>query len=188
MPELTTSEEPTTRRASEADTREAARRKTLRGMNSPKNTTSGFRTPPQTLHRGTTKRDTSPTSASPSGASAGESSSNHGFSRRIRSATASRAKTCPQARQTTLCIVPCSGTTLRLPAAACSPSTFCVAMPETMPRPPHAASMRCAAFGRAAPNLRQPRWLPAQYRCRAASDERNCAIVIGCRTGEPSPR
>ena len=44
------------------------------------------------------------------------------------------------------------------------------------------------AFGSARPIEPQPRKLRAQYRCCAAWPERNCAIVIGVRTGAPAPR
>ncbi len=46
-----------------------------------------------------------------------------------------------------------------------------------------------AVVGRGdAENACQPRWLPTQYRRRAASLARNCWAVIGVRVGAPLPR
>ncbi len=72
--------------------------------------------------------------------------------------------------------------TSRAPAAWCSPSTFWVMIPVSWPRRMQFGhGLVAAAFGAAAAMARQPRWLRAQYRCRAAALlPMNVWYVIGC--------
>ena len=76
-----------------------------------------------------------------------------------------------------------------MPAAACSPSTFCVMQPPPI-QPPRSssASARCAAFGREREKTSKPMNERAQYRCRFSALRTNSAWVIGLwpREYEPS--
>ncbi len=142
-PEFTVSDEPTTSSASASATIETASRNFSAGTNSPKNTTSGFSTPPHTEQSGTRKRSTSVISTSPSGCSCTvPGSSIQGFSRSSTPARSARENTCPHVRQTARSIEPWISTTRRDPARRCRPSTFCVTTPVTMPASSRAASAR----------------------------------------------
>jgi hypothetical protein len=61
----------------------------------------------------------------------------------------------------------------------CSPSTFCVMTPVSRPAVCSRATPRWPSFGSARAMTRQPRWLRAQYRRRAATEPVKAWNVIG---------
>jgi hypothetical protein len=176
-PDITVNDEPSTTTAAEEDTRE--KHSSTRGLGtfSPKNTTSGLRTPPHERQSTTVNPPVSSSATSPSGFTAGSSPTaaavQAGLAARSRSSSTSREDRSQHERHTTRCSEPCSSVTPRAPAAWCSPSTFCVMTPETSPARSSAATARCPALGAAPVMCRQPRCDRAQYRCRAPADPVN---------------
>ena len=173
---MTVSEEPSTSSADDPATSSKHASTRGRGTFSPKNTTSGLSRPPHERESTTVNPPVSSSATSPSGLTAGSrpaAAVHAGLAARSRASSTSREDRSQHERHTTRCSDPCSSVTARAPAAWCSPSTFCVMIPETSPARSSAATARCPALGEAPVTCRHPRCDRAQYRCRAESDPVN---------------
>jgi hypothetical protein len=111
------------------------------------------------LNRRTTS---SGSSTSPSGLIRVAVPSKSGLAARSRRSSSARGLVRRQPRQITRSRLPCSSTASAVPAAWCSPSTFCVITPATNPPSRRAVTARWPSFGSARAIVRQPRWLRAQ--------------------------
>ena len=165
-PDITVNDDPSTTTADEEDTSE--KHSSTRGLGtfSPKNTTSGLSSPPHARQSTTVNPEVSSSATSPSGLTAGSAPTaaavHAGLAARSLLSSTSREDRSQQERHTTRCSDPCSSVTAAAPAAWCSPSTFCVTIPETSPARSSAATARCPAFGAAPVTCRHPRCDRAQ--------------------------
>ena len=167
-PEKTISDEPITSIASARASASIAAVTRSRGTLSPKNTTSGFKIPPQAqLGTSNAEKSTASRSASPSGASFAVRPAKSGLRSSSSCCRRARGSLCPQLMQRTISSRPCRSITRRWPAAWCSRSTFCVTSSSIRPSASRRASAKCAPFGRARRKRGHPTRLRAQYRCRA---------------------